>query len=558
MIKATFLIAVNCLFILASYAQSFDSANSKLIWNLVSDEQRLSFKAVSTGEIAMAGEEAITIMTTNRSQHTLFYSVTLTITSFSGDTKTMIRKRTIEPGRTIDNNPFNDGEQYAFSGEKKNYGTNSRGAVFKSFIQNVSFEVNEIKDITQENNDKQQALKQKQDEAAQERQRLADENKAKQLQQSRQNAPAITANTQPSSYYSNTQRSNNTTSTTTQRQPTWQETNARIQAENQQRYQQQQQLIAQQQENNRKSSEEFVNNVTEMVGLIGNFINQNREEKEKKEQKRLQREQEEADERRRQQEERNEIARRKALRLELRNSFVNEFPEGGVPLSSQRLGVRVLYYFTYMFDKNTIADESPYIYLSNIFPIAQYGDGTWPFKTNIIADLKKLNTVGTITLVGYFTTMDLANQMRGSFIELANKSDFLIKDVVYKGKPATGAPVDDVWGDGKTPVNNNTIADDDIWSNDKKPAGNAAGKAKLVIQEGEIVKKQAANDDDIWSTEKKPAGNADGKAKLIIQKGEVVKKPVANDDDIWSVAKPEPVAPPKKVVPKKPVVKKKQ
>jgi hypothetical protein len=133
-----------------------------------------------------------------------------------------------------------------------------------------------------------------------------------------------------------------------------------------------------------------------------------------------------------------------------------------------------LYFFSYIFDKKNIEFSQSVIAVSNVFPIARYGDGTWPFKTNVVSELRKTGAAGTVTLVGYYASKEMADQMHTSFMSLAGKCSFTTKDIVYKGKKSSGKTGGDFWSNGSgTPVAAKDTATsvikkeaaDDFWNN---------------------------------------------------------------------------------------------
>ena len=166
---------------------------------------------------------------------------------------------------------------------------------------------------------------------------------------------------------------------------------------------------------------------------------------------------------------------KKAMRLQLRKDVFEQFPEGGVPMSSHRISTDDLYFFVYNFDDASIEDGRPKIAMSNVFPIAKYGDGTWPFKSVVVGEIQKIHKTGKTTLVGYYTTKEMADGMRASFIRMAVKSEMTIEDFVYKGRPRNNSSTSssvDFWGNSgnaKKPnpsTENNTQTD--FWDNPVK------------------------------------------------------------------------------------------
>ena len=188
--------------------------------------------------------------------------------------------------------------------------------------------------------------------------------------------------------------------------------------------------------------------------------------------------------------------------LQMRNGFISQFPDGGVPLSSHKVSVNELYFFSYTFDKSTMSAANPPVHVTNVFSISRYGDGTWPFKNTMVNELKKLGGAGTVTIMGYYTTKDLAEEMRASFLRLAGKCGIAVKETNYKGKKASGSSSgNDFWDNSgskktKTPAKTKTNADDDFWE-----TGN--GKTNNTNDEPDVIppskKPSPKKDDDFWN-----------------------------------------------------------
>ncbi|MBD1420583.1 hypothetical protein [Sphingobacterium chuzhouense] len=212
----------------------------------------------------------------------------------------------------------------------------------------------------------------------------------------------------------------------------------------------------------------------EFVGLLGSVINNNRAEKEVRERKAsLERQKEEA---------LKELNRRKWNAIvELRTKLFEQFADGGTPLSKHRIQSPEVYCFVYSFPANGMNETSPNLYISNVFPVAQYSDGTWPFKNTLVTDIKKKIDAQSIVWMGYYTQKEMAEQMRSSLINLSQKAQLNPLGIEYKGTPAKATiNNDDFWGTGEsaakataTPANNKTNTkptttkkkEDDFWNN---------------------------------------------------------------------------------------------
>ena len=503
----------------------------------------VDLQAVSKG--VSIDDDFVRVSARNLSNYTISFSVKFTFTDFCGKSITEVW-----PGGLSLKSGQTDTEPLVINTKCKEFKKDGNS---KTGIASVRAEITNFKNLTEEANkakekkDKELADK-KDQEAAKEKERILNEEKTRQAGKS---APD-NADTESGSYYSSQK---NTPGSAEPKKPTWQETNARIQEEYRQKYIEQQERIAETKRVNQEVAEEVLNGAVEIAGMIGSIIKQGQEEKEKKLQYRKQQEMNAAAAQQAEIDRQKEAARRKELQLELRNSFFTEFPEGGVPLSSQKVPVSILYYFTYIFDKSTMTNDSPEIFLSNIFTVAQYGDGTWPFKSGIISDIQGLKINGTVTLVGYFTNRDLAEQMRNSFLDLARKSDFTVSNISYKSKSVV-----------------NTGGANDFWDAKETQIEGNAGKGKLLIGTPGVFRRET--EEDFWETKKVPAAKAEPKSRTTDNfwddeekpspsttpkkdgEAEKAKPPIpAKDDDFWETSKPKQ-APAKTDTPiKKPVKK---
>lgn len=486
-------------------------ANSNFIygqfqWNLNSYHNYPSYIDLSIESSGTSlGDDFVSASATNLSNSEITCYVKFIFTDFCGN-------KSVEwwsGGLTLKSGESKNSGKFLFTRkckETKKDGGNETG------IASVTAEITGFKNLTEEANkykEEQRQKQQKLDDEKAKREKIAFDEEVQQIKEQREKERILeekeeNINPDAESYYKNT-----TTTTSKPKQPTWQERNAQIQAENQRIYQQNQQRIAETQRRSQEQSEQFVNGATELVGLVGNIFEQARIDREKKEARQEEAAQRERQRRQEEEERLAEIARQKAQLIVLRNSFFDEFPEGGVPLSSQKVNTNELYYFTYIFDKSVIEEYKPTIFLSNIFIVSQYSDGTWPFKSNIITDIKKLASSGTITLVGYFTTKELAEQMRNNFLQIAASSSFTISDINYKGKMTTS-----------------TATTTDFWETNSKPTqANPAGKATLIMAKG---------DEDFWETGQQKKKMSEEKKKEVAKKKEEAKTKTTKKDDFWN------------------------
>jgi hypothetical protein len=179
---------------------------------------------------------------------------------------------------------------------------------------------------------------------------------------------------------------------------------------------------------------EFVNSLGTMLG------NQRREKEEREARQKLDAERQRVA---------GEIeTRRKAMLVEMRRELLANFPDGDVPLSSHKINVDVLYFFSYTLDPRQIERAQPAVTVIATFAAHRRGDGTWPLKNIINEDIRK-RVPGENTLMGFYATRELAESMRASFIRLARQGAFQVAEVGYERKAPSGPVVGgvDFWRD---------------------------------------------------------------------------------------------------------------
>jgi hypothetical protein len=210
----------------------------------------------------------------------------------------------------------------------------------------------------------------------------------------------------------------------------------------------------------------------EGLKLIGGIVNDSKEKKEKQYyQEKLEKEK---------QAKMKEIQEtKKQMLFKLRQELFTKFKEGSLPLSSTKVDVSTLYYFVYAYDPAQLNADVPLLYVSNIFPIGKYGDGTWPFKSSITSELATLSPYDE-KLNGYYLSEEEARVMQQGLIDIFKKTNGSVQMLTYKGKAASGSSGNsgDFWGTGNKetksvetkPVNNDNKADD-FWETGTKNNG---------------------------------------------------------------------------------------
>ncbi|NDV17246.1 hypothetical protein GO009_14570 [Muricauda sp. TY007] len=133
-----------------------------------------------------------------------------------------------------------------------------------------------------------------------------------------------------------------------------------------------------------------------------------------------------------------ERLRREAFKMivDQRKNILHAFSESlPLPLSSSNLQTNQIYYFFYATDSSTMDKKNTTVYVSNVFEIAQYNNGTWPYQRRVDKEIAALAPHAP-TMQGYYLTLDDAKTMRSEFVNSFKSIEGVsIKEVEYEGKP---------------------------------------------------------------------------------------------------------------------------
>jgi hypothetical protein len=199
---------------------------------------------------------------------------------------------------------------------------------------------------------------------------------------------------------------------------------------------------------------------------IGGLVNSLKEDKERKRAQEELRAQKEAMVREMEAEE-------KRLLTGIRTDIFKRFKEGSTPLSTSKLGAQTIYFFVYAYDPSQLGLKSATLYLSGVFPVQRYSDGTWPFKNSIVNDIAKLTPYGEV-LHGYYTNGEEARAMQKALNDVFAQTGGSTVAISYKGKKSASASTagkGDFWETGKnaspvtTSKNTSPEKKDDFWNN---------------------------------------------------------------------------------------------
>jgi hypothetical protein len=125
----------------------------------------------------------------------------------------------------------------------------------------------------------------------------------------------------------------------------------------------------------------------------------------------------------------------KMQKVTMRRGLIKNFQEGDLPLYSHRIKVPQVFMFAYVIDSTRIQDEFPSVKITNIFPIAQYRDESWPLKKGIRSELQVLMKQPNFVLFGYFTTEEKAKELYDTFLRIAKSADMQVVSINYAGRP---------------------------------------------------------------------------------------------------------------------------
>lgn len=159
-----------------------------------------------------------------------------------------------------------------------------------------------------------------------------------------------------------------------------------------------------------------------------------------------------------------EIEIAKAKRLQMiasRKTLFKNYPDGKTPLSYQAKEATEVYFFSYSYQAATLEEDSPLIYISNVFSISKYGDGSWPFKSNLLANIAKTNKGLDLILSGYYESREKAEEEQQLLENTAKSYEFSVKSISYVGIKSDDKPKasTDYWGNNTNKTNSKTNSD---------------------------------------------------------------------------------------------------
>lgn len=121
------------------------------------------------------------------------------------------------------------------------------------------------------------------------------------------------------------------------------------------------------------------------------------------------------------------------LLISQRHTILDAFSDNDpVPLSTTKVGASKIYYFIYATDPATIDTKKTTVYVSNVFEIRQYKDGTWPYQSSLESEFNNLTPFNEV-LHGYYLNAADAESMRTEFINGFRMNEGVsVVDIAYK------------------------------------------------------------------------------------------------------------------------------
>ncbi|MFN0291579.1 hypothetical protein [Pedobacter helvus] len=128
------------------------------------------------------------------------------------------------------------------------------------------------------------------------------------------------------------------------------------------------------------------------------------------------------------------IAKENRLRMiNNRSLLINKFEPKDIPLSSREKANKI-YYFIYAFEQTNLNQEyGAIVYLSNVFEIGTYKDGTRAYTSTVKNEIVNLSPFSEL-MHGYYYTAEEAENARKTFASLLQSNGVTIQLISYKGK----------------------------------------------------------------------------------------------------------------------------
>src|SRR5690606_29416033 len=128
-----------------------------------------------------------------------------------------------------------------------------------------------------------------------------------------------------------------------------------------------------------------------------------------------------------------------------RQAIITALPIAVFPHSDAKLTQNKLYYFIGT-RGHSMREAQPIVFVSNVFEIGKYPDGTYPSKLTIQSQINNL-TDQYEYIHGYFTSAQEAQSIRDEYKNILTGLNLQVRELTYKGKNT------------QTAIDNNKLAD---------------------------------------------------------------------------------------------------
>ncbi|MHA4894832.1 hypothetical protein ACXZ1K_08780 [Pedobacter sp. PWIIR3] len=189
---------------------------------------------------------------------------------------------------------------------------------------------------------------------------------------------------------------------------------------------------------------------------------------------------------------------RKERLMEARTNLIEKFGNGKMPLSSTKTSGDEVYFFSFSIVPLSSGRETALMNLSEVFPVAKLGDGTWQFTDILLDKIAKFNKGRTPSISGFYNTQKEAEDRLSEFKESVKNAEIEVAGVIdYKGRRALGKNSDaDFWGNGKEPtqtaptVDKAAVSAADFWENPVKAPAEKPGKKPSPVKKDKLKSKK--------------------------------------------------------------------
>ncbi len=184
-------------------------------------------------------------------------------------------------------------------------------------------------------------------------------------------------------------------------------------------------------------------------------------------------------------------AMRIAAIRDMRRLMLNEFTDTGIPLSSHKTGNNTYYYFAYRVVPGIVEAARPKIFVTNLFPVSKYSDGSWPFTNTVKKELLAAGGQGELVLTGMYDSEELGRAWHSQFLDLAKVSEVSVEQIFYQGRKSSVAG-------SSTAASSASGSSDDFWETGSSAKSGQQTKSAPAAKPAPKPASSTA-DDDFWN-----------------------------------------------------------